>query len=699
MSVLRCSRLLALFLVPLAAGCEEVKEAEDTGSEPSMEVEPDGHGLTDCGDGIYVDSGVDCPSSDDGTDTGSESDLDSDGDGLTDAQEAELGTDPDDADTDGDDLPDGLEVALGYDPTDSHSQDDSDTLNDLEWLIDSLGGDADTELVDSDEDGIPDLVEEFLGTDPHAADSDEDGLDDLQEFVHGTGPNNPDTDGDGLEDGYEVDDEEGSGTNPLDPDTDGDGYTDGYEVNTAGSDPTDEESVPSVGAPNVAVGCTSVSELKGSTFTEWDSGASLTHYTDWNAAWQNGTECHCSVEVVAPAHIEIVGISVFTPTEAHLGSDWWATTAYDERDAAPMGVVVTAPFSDTGSSALQDGYSDSAAVNLDDHVWQAFNVNSSSHDGLWVAESTPTDVTGSWDMVVSFASIDDQSMNYCSDLLNAGDSSGGIQLRVDTAPGYAAAPASLPPSDPARCSTGTSATSTVQLIRDGGRKLRPVSVRGSGRLGGAAVTQVEVDDWRGAEFMTLALPDGRTVQLSPSSGATALPGAPWPVEQIRFDAGRHEPGSWMPPLVRLDHTCASTGVAPRADSVVRTFSLGWSVLDAAVQQASGLSLSSLVPGGVTTELAPLRVRLIDPPLAPEVGPSPHHLRIDVAGVGQLRKIALRPVQGGGWTFDHRWGTVRLAGTVQASATGLTVRLTEGEVGNSEALTTLSVSTLSLAEVF
>jgi len=47
--------------------------------------------------------------------------LDSDGDGLTDAEEARLGTDPFNPDTDGDGYPDGLEVALGSNPLDPNS--------------------------------------------------------------------------------------------------------------------------------------------------------------------------------------------------------------------------------------------------------------------------------------------------------------------------------------------------------------------------------------------------------------------------------------------------------------------------------------------------------------------------------------------------------------------------------------------------
>jgi hypothetical protein len=44
--------------------------------------------------------------------------LDSDGDGLSDEEEAALGTDPDDPDTDGDGFSDGEEVDAGTDPLD-----------------------------------------------------------------------------------------------------------------------------------------------------------------------------------------------------------------------------------------------------------------------------------------------------------------------------------------------------------------------------------------------------------------------------------------------------------------------------------------------------------------------------------------------------------------------------------------------------
>jgi hypothetical protein len=84
-------------------------------------------------------------------------DLDSDGDGLTDIEEADLGTDPNAADTDGDTLSDGDEVELGTDPT----------------------------LIDTDEDSYQDNWEITEGTDPTDYDS---------RIYTGMWPYNPDKD-------------------------------------------------------------------------------------------------------------------------------------------------------------------------------------------------------------------------------------------------------------------------------------------------------------------------------------------------------------------------------------------------------------------------------------------------------------------------------------------------------------------------
>ena len=137
--------------------------------------------------------------------------VDTDNDGLTDAQEADIGTDPTKADTDGDGLTDGDEVnEYGTDPLSADS--DGDGLSDGEEVN---SYDTDPLKSDTDGDGLSDgdEVNEYR-TDPTAADSDGDGLDDNEEInQYDTDPNNSDTDGDGISDGDEV----ANGTDPNDP--------------------------------------------------------------------------------------------------------------------------------------------------------------------------------------------------------------------------------------------------------------------------------------------------------------------------------------------------------------------------------------------------------------------------------------------------------------------------------------------------
>ena len=151
--------------------------------------------------------------------------ADEDTDGLTAAQEAELGTDPVNPDTDADGLFDGPEVAAGTNPA----------------------------LYDSDGDGFGDNQEAVSGANPNdpasvpegesGIDTDGDLLSDAQEEEIGTNAAAADTDGDGLSDFAEVGFEPGSatGTDPLLLDTDGDGIGDGDEV-VNGTDPLDPAS-------------------------------------------------------------------------------------------------------------------------------------------------------------------------------------------------------------------------------------------------------------------------------------------------------------------------------------------------------------------------------------------------------------------------------------------------------------------------
>jgi len=108
---------------------------------------------------------------------------------------------------------------------------------------DGPGGEVDPQL-DTDGDGVPDVIERQWGSNPASVDSDGDGLTDIDEVATLTDPSVADSDGNGVADGDEDLDgdglsnlaENGLGTNLARPDTDGDGLDDGSEA-ARGSDP------------------------------------------------------------------------------------------------------------------------------------------------------------------------------------------------------------------------------------------------------------------------------------------------------------------------------------------------------------------------------------------------------------------------------------------------------------------------------
>ena len=116
------------------------------------------------------------------------------------------------ADTDDDGLPNLIEKEVGSDPYNPDT--DGDNLPDGYEAL-TLG--TDSTKPDTDDNGVLDCDEDF----------DEDGLTNLQEYEHGTEPYNEDTDGDGLKDGEEINT---YGTDPLKFDTDDDGLYDGDEI-------------------------------------------------------------------------------------------------------------------------------------------------------------------------------------------------------------------------------------------------------------------------------------------------------------------------------------------------------------------------------------------------------------------------------------------------------------------------------------
>ena len=135
---------------------------------------------------------------------------DSDGDGLTDELESEIGTDIYSADTDGDSLTDYEEFKLtGTDPTvfDSVTEGISDAEIDMDE--DGLSNAVEVEIgtdprkTDTDSDNLNDGDELTYGTDPLNPDTDGDTILDGDEEEIGFDPTKFDTDGNGVSDGDE----------------------------------------------------------------------------------------------------------------------------------------------------------------------------------------------------------------------------------------------------------------------------------------------------------------------------------------------------------------------------------------------------------------------------------------------------------------------------------------------------------------
>lgn len=192
-----------------------IDEYED-GTDPLAD-DTDGDKLLD---GWEVDNGLD-PNDDGSIIASYGAASDPDADGLTNLQEQDEGTKPLNADTDIDGLLDGWEVTYNLDPLDD--QGDNGAAGDLENS--GVG------------DGLINLEEQAVGTDPRDSDTDDDSLPDAWEVTYSLNPlgdgsenvsNGPngDPDSDTLLNSREYT----IGTNPRSNDSDGDGLPDEWEV-------------------------------------------------------------------------------------------------------------------------------------------------------------------------------------------------------------------------------------------------------------------------------------------------------------------------------------------------------------------------------------------------------------------------------------------------------------------------------------
>ena len=276
----------------------------DPGSPPTVIiVDADGDGLSNDEENAGGSDPNDADSDDDGVTDGVEPlwDADSDGDGLINAL---------DPDSDNDGLLDGTELGFGCDDpatdaskgsciadadmgatttdpldadTDNGGVGDGSEDGNLNGKIDPGEGDPldpsdDTTITDTDGDGLSDIVEDTLGSDPNDADSDDDGVIDGAEpnpsiDTDGDGvPNvrDADSDNDGLFDGTELGldcsnpatdttagtckpdaDMGATTTSPIDADTDDGGISDGSEDSNLDGDIDPGESDPNIGADDI----------------------------------------------------------------------------------------------------------------------------------------------------------------------------------------------------------------------------------------------------------------------------------------------------------------------------------------------------------------------------------------------------------------------------------------------------------------
>jgi len=135
--------------------------------------------------------------------------LDGDGDGLIDADESAVGTDPDDADSDDDGIPDGIEVGSVQAPGDLDGDGTIDALDPdddgdgVPTRQEDTNGNGDPTDDDADGDGVPDYLE---------TDADADGVDDATDNCPAqANPPQADVNGDGFGDACQPDDADGDG--------------------------------------------------------------------------------------------------------------------------------------------------------------------------------------------------------------------------------------------------------------------------------------------------------------------------------------------------------------------------------------------------------------------------------------------------------------------------------------------------------
>jgi len=322
--------------------------------------------------------------------------LDSDGDGISDAEEITLGTNPHATDSDGDGLNDYVEINIHH-------------------------------------------------TDPLNADSDGDGLNDGAEVnIYGTSPLNPDTDGDGLSDRQEI----RLGTNPLNADTDGDGVNDNTDIFPF--DPAASTDVDGDGKPDAWNASATAAQIASSTLyldpfvgaqpmlaqgsAPWHSVAlrSDGHVWAWGYNFYGQLGDGSTIERLNP--VEVLNVSSSAPLTGvqavavganHSvalkldGTVWtWGKDSLgqlgDGSGVSALNLVQASGL--TGIIAIASGSDHSLALKSDGSVWAwGDNFKGELGDGSNINRTAPVQVGGALSNIIAVSAGSAFSMALASD--------------------------------------------------------------------------------------------------------------------------------------------------------------------------------------------------------------------------------------------------------------------------------------------
>lgn len=491
---------------------------------------------------------------------------------------------------------DGLKPEGGgeLDPDDCDTDSDDDGLTDAEELT------ACKDDPSSDEEGTP--------SDLTSADTDSDGLSDGDEVrVYGTNPCLTDSDEDGLEDADELP----LGLNPADEDTDGDTHLDGEEVEW---DATGAMALD-VNQPNLdaTVGMPMPCEVGAEHKTSQHFPLTDTYYLGRDIRGYDFTECACTYTITDTRLATVTGVTVTLAKSAHQGSDW-------ESDPEPAAVAIETPSAIASTAQVSDNNN-----GVWDGSWYAFDVDSSKPDeggDYDLYPDAPVSAAGTYTVYVTRTNPTKDSIDTCERIgayTNADGATSAMTLTID---GTVPTPLASPP--PPMCTPGATSRSQVRLF-DLGQGAKPFLRGGASALGGAKAREINVTNWRGAQFLRLRA-GSTTYLLTPARPQLVLPGEGLDLAGLTWEAVT-EAGSQANPDLSILHTCA-TG-APRVTPPAQA-ALSWTDIESMMARLMpGFTLTALglEPADRSTPFVTLN--LIQDPSGATL------LELDQPGIGRL----------------------------------------------------------------